>query len=161
MVRAPPRAGEQRFHVTAEFRAPLDFVYRWCTDYRPDDARREKDHYERRILERSKTRVVYEDLGDHASGGWWWSRFSVDLRPPSRWHAESVGGYRTLSLDYALTALDAERTRLDLDWRRWPTTVGPARLSKRTVEKGTTQAWKNFAAALEKDYRSARRKRSG
>ncbi len=148
----------QEFHVRVEIRAPIGYVFRWCTDYRPDDARREKDRYARRILSRSPRRVVYEDLGDHEDGGWWWSRFEVDLRPPSAWHAESVGAYRTLALDYALTELGPERTSLDLRWRRWPTRLGPKRVARAAVERETTRAWKNFAAALEADYR---REKSG
>jgi hypothetical protein len=145
----------QSFHIRAEFRAPLDFVFAWCTDYRADDARREKDDYVRRVLLRTKRRVVYEDLGDHAGGGWWWSRFDVALRPPDRWTAESVGAYRFLALDYRLTPPGDDRTRLDLRWTRRSTGLGPARLPKAKTERETAAAWRNFAAALEKDYRHA------
>ncbi len=150
------RGPAQTFHVHVEIRAPIAYVFRWCTDYRADDARREKDRYVRRILARAPRRVVYEDLGDHEGGGWWWSRYAVDLRPPAAWHAESVGAYRTLTLDYALTALGPERTRFDLTWRRWPTALGPRRVGRAAMERETTRAWKNFAAALEADYRRER-----
>jgi hypothetical protein len=150
---------QQTFHVRAEFRAPIEYVFAWCTDYRPDDARREREEYQRRIVSRSKRRVVYEDLGDAEPGGWWWSRFDVTLRPPDRWTAESVGSHRTLRLDYRLTRLGADRTRLDLRWKRRSTGLGPVRVSRSEMEKGTTVAWRNFAKALEKDYRSMSRPR--
>ena len=151
-------ARPQSFHVRAEFRAPLDFVFRWCTDYRSDDARREKDHYTRRILSRSRNRVVYEDLSSHGDG-WRWSRHTVDLHPPLRWHSDSVGSHRTLDLDYTLTALGPERTRLDLRWRRWATPIGAPRIPKRETERETTVAWVHFGKELEKDYRKSRRAR--
>lgn len=155
---ARPRAtgAAQTFHVTTVLPAPLGFAYRWCTDFRPDDARREKDSYERRILSRSPRRVVFENLTDDPGGGWWWAQYVVDLRPPDRWHAESVGSHRTLTLDYRLTALGPERTRFDLTWRRWPTELGAKRVSVAGQERETTVAWQNFAAAMRRDYRASR-----
>jgi hypothetical protein len=154
-----PAAPKQSFHVRAEFRAPLEFVFAWCTDYRSDDARREKDRYTRRILERSPHRVVFEDLGDDNGGGWWWSRHEVALRPPDRWASASVGSHQTLELDYRLTRLGLERTRLDLTWTRRTSGLGPARVARGAIERATTTEWKNFADALEKDYRTSRRPR--
>jgi hypothetical protein len=144
------------FHVTAEFRAPIEYVFAWCTDYRPDDARREHDSYDRRIVSRAPDQVVYEDLGDQDDGGWWWARHTVTLRPPNWWHSDSVGSHREVSLDYRLTALGPERTRLDLTWRRRPTALGAPKVSKRALERSTTAAWVHFAAALERDYRAHR-----
>jgi len=154
-----PAYPKQSFHIRAEFRAPIDFVFAWCTDFRSDDARREKDQYTRRVLERSRRRVVFEDLGDAAGGGWWWSHHEVTLRPPDRWTSASIGSHRTLALDYRLRRLGPERTRLDLTWtRRW-NGLAPAPLPRGPYERATTVAWKHFAAALEKDYRAARRTR--
>jgi hypothetical protein len=156
MPPAPPRWPAPEFHVSVEIRAPIEYVFAWCTDYQTDDARREKDRYERRIVSRSANQVVYEDLGDDDDGGWWWSHYSVALHPPNRWHSDSFGSHRELSLDYTLTALGPELTRFDLRWRRRPTSLGPTRVSQRTVERSTTRAWRNFAAALERDYRAGR-----
>ena len=143
------------YHVQAVFRAPLSYVFSWCTDYDPDDARREKDQYARRIIRRTHRQVVFEDLGD-SGGGWSWARFTVELRPPDAWHSESVGSHRDLTLDYQLTPLAGDRTRLDLRWRRRRTALGKGRLSKRAIEQGTTAAWRHFAHELEKDYRTSR-----
>jgi hypothetical protein len=143
------------FHVQAEFRAPISYVFAWCTDFDPADARREKDRYSRKVIERSRRRVVFEDLADW-DGGWYWARHVVTLRPPDRWHSESVGSHREATLDYVLTPLPGERTRLDLRWRRRPTALGKSHVSKRAVEKSTAHAWRNFARSLEKDYRKSR-----
>jgi hypothetical protein len=154
-----PPGPKQSFHIRAEFHAPLDFVFRWCTDYRADDARREKEQYLRRIVSRTRRRVIYEDLSDHEGGGWSWTRHDVTLRPPDRWTSVSVGSHRTLTLDYRLTRLGPERTRLDLRWSRRSTGLGEARVAPASYQQGSAQNWKNFGAALEKDYRASRRAR--
>jgi hypothetical protein len=152
--RRNPRRGTS-YHVRSEFRAPRDFVFAWATDFAPDDARREKEDYARKIISRTARRVVYEDLVDSPKG-WNWARHDVTLFPPVRWHSESVGSHRTASLDYVLTAVGPDRTRLDLRWRRWPTAIGST-IAKAVMERSTAQAWKNFGRELERDYRRSRR----
>ena len=143
-------------HVQATFRAPIDFVFRWCTDFSPADARLEGESYDRRVLSRTPRRVVYEDL-EWTPGGWHWGRYTVTLRPPTRWTAERVGNYLDCSIRYTLARLPDGRTRLDLRWHRRPTGLGSRRWSKTAVERGTTRMWKRFAAALEADFRRAGR----
>jgi hypothetical protein len=145
------------YHVRAQFRAPIGFVFDWCTDFARDDAAREKDRYVRKIVSRSDHRVVFEDLVDSPKG-WNWARHDVSLYPPNRWHSESIGSHRTTSLEYVLTRLGPERTRLDLSWRRWPTALG-SRIPRAKLERAVTKSWKNFARALEKDYRKQGRRR--
>ena len=48
--------------VRAVFRVPLEFAFGWCTDYTPEDAALEGETYQRKIIERSKNRVIFEDL---------------------------------------------------------------------------------------------------
>lgn len=149
------RAPAPELHVAAEFRAPLSYVYSWCTDFDPGDAQREREQYVRRILERTARRVVFEDLED-TKDGWVWSRHVVTLHPPNAWHSESVGSHRDASLEYALTPLPGDRTRLDLRWRRWPTARATVRRSKREIERSTAEAWRHLSRALERDYRADR-----
>ncbi len=132
----------------------MPYVFAWCTDFDPSDDRREKDHYVRKVIERNRRRVVFEDLTD-SDQGWSWARHVVTLRPPNRWHSESVGSHREITIDYVLTPLGSDRTRLDLRWKRRPTALATTRASQRAIEKSTTQAWRNFARSLEKDYRSS------
>jgi hypothetical protein len=143
------------YHVTAEFRAPLSYVFSWCTDFDPADDRREKDHYTRKIIHRGRRQVVFEDLTD-SEGGWNWARHVVTLSPPNHWHSESVGSHREASIDYVLTPLGTDRTRLDLRWKRRPTALAATRISRGAVERSTTEAWRNFARVLERDYRHHR-----
>jgi len=145
-----------RYHIETVLRVPLPFAYRWCTDFRPDDARREGEVYERRILERGPRSVVFEDL-EPTSGGWRWSRHVVRLRPPNRWHSESVGNYRDVSIDYVLTSLGPARTRFEMFWKRRATPLAGRPPSRASTEKGTLAAWRNFAKSIEADYRRIHR----
>jgi len=149
----------KELHARAEFRAPLEFVFAWCTDFDPHDARREGDAYERRILLRQRRRVVFEDLAE-SKEGWIWVRQDVSLHPPDHWHAESVGNRRDASIDYRLTRISPERTRLDLRWRRRPTGIVRGGPSPRAIEKATEASWRVFARSLERDFRRERRARA-
>jgi hypothetical protein len=146
------RGGAARYEVRAEFRAPLPYVFAWCTDYSVDDARLEKDSYSRKIVERAPRRVVYEDLYETPKG-WTWSRHTVTLRPPRRWHSESVGSHRTWSLDYELRPLPDGRTELTLRGDRRATDVGGKNPPRAVLERDIRDAWRNFGRELEKDYR--------
>ena len=143
------------YHISVEFDAPLSFVFRWCTDYRTDDARRSGARFERRILHRAPREVVYEDLWWLADG-WRWRRYRITLRPPDRWHADSVGNERDASLDYHLTALPGDRTRLDIVTRRRPASGRPGQPSRRTYERDLRQLWTRLARELQKDLGRSR-----
>src|SRR4029077_11206052 len=97
-TRKPGAMKPRTYEIWTKFRAPLPFVFRWCTDYTPDDPRLEKDEYTRRIVKRSTRKVVYEDLSD-TPDGWMWSHQEVTLRPPNRWHADVTGSHRHWNLD--------------------------------------------------------------
>ncbi len=146
------------FRLSVSFRAPLDFVYRWCTDYTPEDAALEKETYERKIVEQTPRRVVFEDLED-SPNGWDWSRAVVSLRPPNRWHMDAVGNNRDVAADYVLSSLANGWTRLDLRWKRRPKVPDAKRRTKAEREASATRAWHHFAAALERDYKRSRRTR--
>ncbi len=154
--RPDPKWPGPEYHVSVVFRAPLEFAFRWCTDFRSDDARLEQQGFERKILDRTPKRVVYEDL-EWSNDGWHWAQYVVRLYPPDRWHADSVGNYRDAKLEYTLRPLSSGRTRLDLKWRRRPGPKG-RRVSKTEVERDTRRAWLSFRDALERDYRAQQRR---
>ncbi len=156
-------ARPQVYEIRSTFRAPLGFVFDWCTHYTTDDPRLEKEDYQRRILSRGKRQVVYEDLQD-LPGGWMWSRQTVTLHPPNRWHAEAFGSHRVWSLDYTLRDLPDGRTEMTLRGERRPTPIGGRNPPKARLERELRASWKNFGVALERDFRrrskSRRRKRN-
>lgn len=147
------------YQVRCVFRAPLEFVYRWCTDYTPHDAKLESGSYRRRILRRSAREVVYEDLDD-AGEGWAWSRHVVHLRPPDRWRSDSVGSHRTIALDYRLSRLPGGKTQLVLTAHRRPSGIGGRNPPRSQWELSVGRSWRQFARALERDYRKQETRRA-
>ncbi len=154
-----PRWVGPEYRVRVAFRVPLDFAFAWCTDYTPSDGKLEGESYERKIIERTSRRVVFEDL-EETKDGWDWGRDIVTLQPPNRWHMDGVGNRSDVTADYVLSALPDGRTRFDLRWRRRPKTPEARKLTKAQREASTTRAWKRFAAAMERDYRRSRRRRT-
>ncbi len=152
MAKKGAKGDEARVKVA--FDVPLRFAFGWCTDYTPEDAALEGESYQRKIVERSPRRVVFEDL-EETPTGWVWGRDIVTLRPPDRWHMEGTGSHRDVTADYVLTELPDGRTQLELRWWRAPHPPGK-KIPRAEREKETTTAWKRFAAAMEKDYRESK-----
>jgi hypothetical protein len=145
------------YHIRVTFRVPLAYAFGWCTDYTPEDAKLEGDSYQRKIVERTRRRVVFEDL-EETKDRWIWSREVVTLQPPNRWHMDGVGNHRDVTADYVLSSLPDGRTRLDLRWRRRPKDPAAAKLTKAQREASALRAWKRFGAAMERDYSRSRRR---
>jgi len=154
--RSQQRTWSPEYHIRVAFRVPLDFAFAWCTDFSPQDASLEGESYQRKIVERTPRRVVFEDL-EEAKDGWVWSRDTVTLRPPNRWHMDGTGNRRDVTANYLLSRLPEGRTQLELRWKRQPKVPEVKPLSKAQREADTLRAWKRFAAAMERDYRSSRR----
>jgi hypothetical protein len=152
MARWPPPV----YRIQTEFDVPFEFAYRWCTDFQPDDSRRSKESYERRILERTARRVLYEDLWEEGKG-WGWRRNVVTLMPPDHWHADSYGTFRTGSIDYRLGALPGDRCSFELVMRRRPSEAFPKQPAKGPFEADLRKMWRNFGRAMAQEYRAAQR----
>jgi len=144
-----------------ELPVPLSFAFRWCTDYTAADRKYAGEdvsiNLRRKVVSKSKRHVVFENLYD-VGGGWGWERHTVTLVPPDRWHSHGIGNYHESVLDYALTAIDNHRTRLDMRWktRRRGPSRGP-RASGSRVEAYVAGLWRKRARHLERAYRQRRR----
>lgn len=148
------------YTIRRTFDVPLDFAYRWCTDYRAFDGRLSKEGNRRLILRKTRRQVVYEDL-TQGPDGWFWSRQTVTLHPPDRWTATAEGNYRTWELDYRLRARADGRTEFTMRGLRRPFLLGAKNPSQRTLTAELQRMWRNFGEAMESDYRrSARRRRA-
>ena len=149
------------YEIRPTFRAPLPYVYRWLTDYSSEDPALEKGKYQRKVIEHGRRRAVLEDLTE-TKDGWEWYRTVVTLHPPNRWHAELRGNVPDWSVDYRLTPLGPERTLLTIRWhiRPGPLARGRANPSKAATEQMMRRLWKNFADALNRDYRREQRGRT-
>ena len=138
------------FHVCKTIRAPLRYVFNWCTDYRETDPQITGSKTKRKILVRNKHRVIY--LASYKNRGK--TRTAVDvvtLYPPKGWHLDFVGDDDDEVGDYMLTSLGPRRTRLDM----WFTEhyKMPGAPSKAQDVKVTREVWEKYAAALERDFR--------
>jgi len=149
--------GWRTYRVSLTFRAPLAFVYRWCTDYTPKDGRYSGEDrslgLRRRIVRRSRRRVVFENVFD-VGEGWGWERHVVSLSPPDRWRSVGKGNYQESVLDYRLTAMSPRRTKFTMRWRSRPTgSVARARVPRSAVEKYVAALWRRRARTLEREAR--------
>lgn len=150
-VRAGGRVS--RYKVQSTFRAPLPFVFRWCTNFNSKDGRYSGEGYQRRILSRSDRKVIFEDLFDTPQG-WTWIHRTVRLQPPDRWHADSVGSDRILSVDYRLSGLPSGHTLLTIEAKRRPYGIGTTNPPKAKWERRVAGNWARFGRILEREFRS-------
>jgi hypothetical protein len=142
------------YHIELEFNAPRDFAFRWCTDYQGDDATRSREKFERRVLSRTRHRIVFEDIG-WTPEGWIWRRNDVKLRPPGAWRSETFGSFRTGVVDYSVTPLPDDRCRFSLTFHRRPSEVHPEQPSRQELEHELTRMWTNYGRVLARDYRTS------
>jgi len=156
-----------RYRVALDFAAPLPFVYAWCTNYSPADAKLAGEDraigLARRIIERTPRRVIFENVYDEGRG-WAWERHTVTLRPPDRWRSDGWGNYHEVHLDYRLTERPGGGTRFEMRWRSRPAGLarGPPPTRAR-VERFVLELWRRRRSVLERDYRrlrAARRSRA-
>ncbi|MGA8275288.1 MAG: SRPBCC family protein [Thermoplasmata archaeon] len=145
------------YEIKRSFRAPLGFVYAWCTDYTKADRKLQGDPGSRQIIRKTSRTAVYEDLNE-TPHGWMWSRQTVTLQPPNRWHAVAAGNYRTWNLDYSLRELPDGRTEFTMHGERRATPLGVKNPPKAVLEKELQVMWRNLGKALERDYRAGRPK---
>jgi hypothetical protein len=159
------RRGFREFHVSVVFRAPVGFVYSWCTDYSSDDAKITGEdkmfHLRRKIVQKSARQVVFENIYDEGRG-WAWERHTVTLRPPDRWHSDGFGNYQESHLDYRLTELPRDRTRLTMRWRsRSSSLASGERPSKAAIERFVLRLWQRRGRVLTRDYEESIEQRRG
>ena len=139
------------YKVSETFKAPLDFCFAWCTDFRPDDYKMTGSKTRRRFLERSRRRFVW--VATHREG----SRTvegirAVWLKPPDAWHLDSCGDGREIG-DYKLTPR-GRRTRLDMVFRVTYDDPKKAEGVREWVRE-TKREWDAFGKYLEADFRAS------
>ncbi len=140
--------------VTKTINAPLRYVYNWCTDFREDDPALTNSTGTRKILEKTKKRVVYAQLDPQTDGS---QKIGVDyvtLKPPSSWHLEFFGEDDNEIGDYKLTSLGKNKTKLTMTFKESWKLVKPPTLDEQIAS--TSRSWDQFVAALEKEYNSGK-----
>jgi hypothetical protein len=149
---------EAIYQIKRTFRAPLDFAYKWCTDYTEADRKLQGERGFRQVLRKTSHGAVYEDLTPTPTG-WMWSRQSVTFHPPNEWRAVANGNYRTWNLVYSLRELPNGRTEFTMRGKRRATPLGVKNPPKAVLEKELQTMWRNLGNALERDYRKSGSKR--
>jgi hypothetical protein len=137
--------------VSKVIKAPLPFVYKWCTDFREDDNKITGSKNRRKILQQTLKRVVYVTTYFPKTGEPKIGVNLVTLRPPNSWHLEFIGEEDDEEGDYRLTRLAAKKTRLDMRFsEKYKVRHAPTQAEDM---KHTEEIWDKYAARLEKDYR--------
>ena len=133
--------------------APSRYVYHWCTDYRETDPKITGSKSKRRILLRTKHRVVYVE--NYRSRGKVRSAIDVvTLYPPKGWHLNYVGDDDDETGDYGLTSLGPQKTRLQMTFTEHYKIRNPP--PKKEYTKQVDIVWDKYVTALEKDYRRSK-----
>jgi hypothetical protein len=140
----------ETYRISKTFNAPLGFVYKWCTDYQPDDPKMIGSKNRRNILERSKRNVIWRVQSKSKVKGYEGVR-AVWLKPPNAWHLDTCGDGREVG-DYKLTRLSKTRTRLDMKFQVTYNYAGQIE-SKKSWIADLKSHWDSYGRYLEKDYR--------
>ncbi len=146
------KAFVETYKASATFRAPLEYVFQWCTDFREDDGEMVGSKAKKTFVERTDKRVIwiteYKEKGKNREGV-----RVVWLRPPDAWHLDTCGDGREVG-EYRLTGKGKNKTRLDMRFRISYEDKHDAP-DKKKWEKDVDEEWETFASHLEKDYKAS------
>jgi len=140
----------ETYRISKTFKAPLDYVFAWCTDFREDDAKMTGSKIRRKFIERTDKRkiwsVEHKEKGKSIEG-----IRVVWLHPPDSWSLDTCGDHRELG-EYSLTPKSKNKTRLDMKFRMSFDSKDEVE-DKKKWEKEVREEWDAFARFLENDYK--------
>jgi len=140
---------ENSFEVTKIIRAPLKFVFEWCTDFREDDAEILGSNNKIQIAEKNESQVIRLVESD-TKFGVIKNRQVITLNPPNKWHVERVGDEANISGDYELTESNSH-TNLKMNFRHEYNMPEFVQTTEKRRER-FGMMWDNIIKALENDY---------
>ena len=151
----------RRFHVSVVFPVPPSFAYAWCTDYTPEDGKYAGEDRSigltRRIVQRTRRRVIFENLYN-VGNGWGWERHTVRLSPPDRWHSDGIGSFHESHLDYRLSEPPGDQTKFDMSWTSSPMPWHEGgRTPREVVENYVVKLWQRRAKPMSREYTTQHR----
>jgi len=142
--------------VSKTINAPYHYVYDWCTDFREDDGKITGSKSQRKILEKTKKRVIYVQIYKGGDGKQKVAANIVTLRPPNSWHLDFFGEEDDETGEYVVKDLGKDKTRLDMVFKEnWKNIVKIPSIEEQT--KQTNKVWDKYVKALEKDYNSEKK----
>jgi len=143
-----------RFHKLV--RAPLRFVYQWCTDYRDDDDRITDSiyHYKATIILREASRIVRTIVVPGSDRNQSTDVEIISLRPPNRWSLRKFSVTDDETATYRLTRKGVALTRIDIRIHRtWKLRNPPNRTRYRAL---FNQVWDRYVTVMEQEFRGRR-----
>ena len=130
--------------------APIRYVYDWCTDFRPDDAKLEGSKSRHRVMRVSPQRLVRVKVASNGAKNPPMNVELVRLSPPNAWHKDTIGEEDLDSMDYKLTALGPNKTRMSLVMvERWMVPKFP---KKADWIRASNAYWDELVVAIEERY---------
>ena len=130
--------------------APIRYVYDWCTDFRSDDGRFSTARPKFRVIKLSPRRVVRVRITPAGAKGPVVAVELVRLRPPNAWHVDGIDEDDFGTVDYKLTKLGPEKTRVTLVIvERW---MVPRYPKKDEWLPPSSRYWDHLVLAIEKQY---------
>ena len=145
------KAFVETYKVSQSFKAPLDYVFAWCTDFREDDGKMTGSKAKKTFLERTKKRAVwvvqYKENGKSKEGV-----RVVWLRAPDSWTLDTCGDGRELG-EYNLAQKGKNKTRLDMKFQISFDSKEEVEDKKKWV-KEVREEWGIFRTHLENDYKA-------
>ncbi len=145
----------QTIRVVKKINAPIRFVYNWCTDFRDDDSRITGSKKNRRILFKTKRRVIYYQYFTDSDGSQKIIVNLVTLKPPNSWHLEYFGEEDDEIGNYRLKAIGNNKTKLEMIFKeQWKVKTDIPTI--REQEKQTSEFWDKFISALMEDFRASK-----
>ena len=144
-----------RYKYSTTFKAPIKYVFNWCTDYRTDDNKITGGKYPRIILEKTKNRVVFASYKQGSDGTPKLAVRVVTLNPSKySWHLDYFGEEDLETGEYRLKRVGKNVTRLDMEFNnKWKHGKGPA--LKEHIDHAR-HAWQKYGPKLESDYAKSR-----
>jgi hypothetical protein len=148
--RRAPQVQTLRFRK--RIRAPIDFVFRWCTDYRDDDDSITDSiyHYRVKVVLREPHRVVRvitvpgKDLNRSTDVE------IIRLRPPNRWQLTKLSWTDDETGSYVLTDQGSRGTLLEMRFRRtWKVGLPPNAARYRAL---FSRVWDRYVEVMETEH---------
>jgi hypothetical protein len=144
----------ETYKISKSFKAPLDYVFAWCTDFREDDGKMTGSKATRAFLERTDKRIVwaveYKEKGTTKDG-----IRAVWLHPPDSWTLDTCGDHREIG-EYRLSSKGKNKTRLDMKFQISFDSKDDID-DKKKWEKEGSEEWDIFRTHLENDYKQSLR----
>ena len=142
------------YKISKIIEAPLSYVYDWCTDFRESDTKITGSKNKRRILLKTKNRVVY--VSQYIKNGQLRNAVNVvTLYPNKAWHLDYHADEDDEVGEYRLAQVGPKRTRLNMTFKESYKIRNPP--TKATDIKLTNEVWDKYVAALEDDYARSHR----